>query len=60
MGQYFLDFVLIAGLIVGITALSGVMSSGIGTRILGKGNENLHVNHTLMTQKGWKTVGGKK
>lgn len=60
VGQYFLDFVILAGLIVGITALNGVISHNIAYRFFGRGKQDLHVNQTQKTQAGWKLVGGKK
>ncbi|WP_102347333.1 hypothetical protein [Bacillus sp. Marseille-P3661] len=60
MGQYFLDFIIIAALVVGITALNGVLSNAIGVNVFGRGKQNLHTDQTSKTQAGWKLVGGKK
>ncbi|WP_017754638.1 hypothetical protein [Calidifontibacillus oryziterrae] len=60
MGEYIIDFSIVAALIIGITALNGVLSNAIGTRIFGRGKQNLHVEQTAKTQAGWKAVGGRK
>jgi len=58
--QYFIDFVILAGLIVVITALNGHMTHFIGYRFFGGKTKELHFDQTQKTQAGWKLVGGKK
>ncbi|WP_039957656.1 hypothetical protein [Schinkia azotoformans] len=57
---YIIDFVIVAGLIVGITALNGHISHFIGYRFFGGSRKNLHSDQTHKTQAGWKLVGGKR
>ncbi|NSL51461.1 hypothetical protein [Calidifontibacillus erzurumensis] len=60
MIEYFVDFAIIAALIIGITALNGVITHNIGYRLFGGGKRDLHVEQTKKTQAGWKLVGGRK
>lgn len=60
MGQYFIDLAIVGGLIIGITALMGVLANGIGENVFGGSKRTEHVNETIKTQTGWKLVGGKK
>ncbi len=60
MGQYFIDFAIVGGFIIGITALMGVLVNGIGEKLFGGSKRMEHVNETMKTQTGWKLVGGKK
>jgi hypothetical protein len=57
---YIIDFAIVAGLIVGITALNGHLSHFIGYRFFGGARRDLHADQTLKTQAGWKLVGGKR
>lgn len=59
MAQYFIDYIIVFGLIVGITALMGVIANGIGEKIFGGSRRKEHVNETKHTQAGWNLVGGK-
>lgn len=58
--EYFIDFAIVAALIVGITALNGVITHNIGYRFFGRNTKDLHFDQTQKTQSGWKLVGGKK
>ncbi|HHY72462.1 MAG TPA: hypothetical protein GX497_04395 [Bacillus bacterium] len=60
MVGYIIDYAIIAGLIIGITALNGVITHNIGYRFFGRGNRDLHADQTNKTQAGWKLVGGKR
>lgn len=59
MAQYLMDYMIVSGLIVGITALMGVIANGIGEKIFGGSRRKEHVNETKHTQAGWNLVGGK-
>lgn len=60
MGQYFLDLAIVGGLVIGITALMGVITNGIGESVFGGAKRTEHVDESLKTQTGWRLVGGKK
>lgn len=60
MAGFITDFVIIAVLIIGITATMGVLTNGIGTKIIGRKNRNLFVEKSNRMQTGWKQVGGFK
>ena len=59
MGGYFIDLFIFAVLVIGITALNGVISNTIGETIFGGKNRNIYKAATERTQVGWKKVGGK-
>ncbi|SFA43063.1 hypothetical protein SAMN05192569_100565 [Parageobacillus thermantarcticus] len=59
MAQYFIDYIIVFGLIVGITALMGVIANGIGEKIFGGSKRKEHVNESKHIQSGWNLVGGK-
>ncbi|MFY0760072.1 hypothetical protein AB1K32_14480 [Metabacillus dongyingensis] len=58
--EYAFDFLLVAALVIGITALMGVITNGIGETILSGKKKNENVEHTLKTQAGWRKVGGRR
>ncbi|WP_430008782.1 hypothetical protein [Metabacillus idriensis] len=60
MFEYAFDFLLVAALVIGITALMGVITNGIGETIFSGKKKNENVEHTLKTQAGWRKVGGRQ
>jgi hypothetical protein len=60
MGGYIADLTMVALLIVGITALMGVITNGIGEKVFGGKTRTQYVDESAKYQTGWKTVGGKK
>jgi hypothetical protein len=60
MGGYIADLTMVALLIVGITALMGVITNGIGEKVFGGKRRSEFVDESAKYQSGWKTVGGKK
>jgi hypothetical protein len=60
MGGYIADLTMVALLIVGITALMGVITNGIGEKVFGGKRRSEYVDESAKYQSGWKTVGGKK
>ncbi|NLP50721.1 hypothetical protein [Bacillus sp. RO1] len=60
MIEYFTDFTIVAILVIGITAVMGVLTNGIGEKLFGgkKGSESFDKSASM--QAGWKSVGGKK
>jgi hypothetical protein len=60
MAAYFIDFTIVALLVIGITAMMGVTANGIGGKLFGGSNRMENVKQTTKTQAGWKLIGGKK
>ena len=60
MGSYLLDLIIVAVLVIGITATNGVMANAIGLKLFGGKQKSLHVDYTKKGQTGWKSVGGIK
>lgn len=60
MVPYFIDFFIVLGLIIAITALNGVITNGIGNKVFGRKNKSQFVNQSSRVQTGWKEIGGKK
>ncbi len=58
--MYILDFLMVSLLIIGITALLGVISNGIGTHLFGKKHRSKFVNQSDKTTAGFTMVGGQK
>lgn len=60
MFAYIADLAIVAILIVGLTALMGVISNGIGEKFFGGKKRSEFVVQSERFQTGWKTVGGKR
>ncbi len=60
MAAYITDLVIVALLIIGITAFMGDITNGIGERVFGGKRRSEYVDQNARFQTGWKTVGGKK
>ncbi|MGG3564092.1 hypothetical protein ABES03_21115 [Neobacillus rhizosphaerae] len=60
MAGYITDLTLVALLIVGITALMGVITNGIGEKVFGGKHRSEYVDESAKYQTGWKPVGGKR
>ena len=60
MGGYIADLTMVALLVIGITALMGVITNSFGEKVFGGKNRSEFVNQHAKYQKGWKAVGGKK
>ncbi|WP_078381424.1 hypothetical protein [Sutcliffiella halmapala] len=59
MVEYFIDFTIVAILVIGITAVMGVLVNGIGEKVFGRKNGSESFDKSASMQKGWKSVGGK-
>ncbi|MBJ7984848.1 hypothetical protein [Bacillus cereus] len=59
MIAFFTDFIIVATLIIGITALIGVITNSIGEKLFGGKEKMKFVNKSLDVQSGWNKVGGK-
>lgn len=60
MGGYIADLSMVAILIIGITALMGVMTNGFGENVFGGKKRSEFVDQSARFQTQWKKVGGKK
>ncbi|MEO2077554.1 MAG: hypothetical protein ABGX20_19635 [Bacillus sp. (in: firmicutes)] len=60
MGAYITDLTIVALLIVGITALMGVITNSFGEKVFGGKRRSEYVDESARYQTGWKAVGGKK
>lgn len=58
--EYFIDFTIVAILVIGITAIMGVLTNGIGEKLFGGKNGTESFDKSASVQAGWKSVGGKK
>jgi len=60
MAGYIFDFLIVALLIIAITALNGAITSFIGKSLFGGKQKSLFKDATVRTQVGWKPVGGRQ
>ena len=60
MGGYIVDFLIVAILVIGITATNGVLTNAIGLKFFGGKSRNKIVDQSTSLQTGWNAVGGKK
>ncbi len=60
MPAYIFDMTIVAILVIGITALMGVLTNGIGEKFFGGKNKSEYVDKSTSMQTGWKNVGGNK
>ncbi|MEH7106919.1 hypothetical protein [Bacillus sp. JJ1764] len=60
MGAYIVDLTVVAVLIIGITAMMGVITNTIGEKVFGGKRRSEFVDQNAKYQTGWKMVGGKK
>lgn len=56
MVPYVIDLLLLAVLVIGLTAMLGVISTSLGERIFGRKKSNDFYNHNLNSQKGWRKM----
>ncbi|MFS0782870.1 hypothetical protein [Bacillus sp. 1P06AnD] len=59
MNEYIFDLLLTAVLIIGLTALNGVISNTIGEKLFRSKKRHVHRMASLNTQEGWGLSGGK-
>ena len=59
MLAYIVDFLMVMGLIIVITALNGVMTNGIGNKLIGRTRKSEFVDQSSRMQTGWNEIGGK-
>ncbi|WP_462408987.1 hypothetical protein [Neobacillus sp. Marseille-QA0830] len=60
MASYIADLLVVAVLIIGITAIMGVLTNGIGKTLFSRNRRSEFVDQSAKFQTGWKMVGGKK
>ncbi len=59
MIAFFIDFITVAALIIGITALIGVITNSIGEKLFGGKEKMKFVNKSLDVQSGWNQLAEK-
>ena len=59
LAQYFIDLTLVGLLVIGITAIMGVLVNGIGEKFFGGSGRMENASQSAKTQTGWRLVGGK-
>lgn len=59
MQEYIIDLTLVTLLIVGITAVMGVLTNGVGVKVFGGKRKSEFVDVQAKYTTGWKSVGGK-
>jgi hypothetical protein len=60
MGGYIADLTMVTLLVVGLTALMGDITNGIGEKVFGGKRRNEFVDESAKYQTSWKMIGGKK
>jgi hypothetical protein len=60
MVEYIIDFAIVALLIIGITAMMGALTNGIGSALFSGKKRAEFVDQSAKFQVGWKQVGGRK
>lgn len=60
MVEFLIDFGLVAILIIGITALNGVVLNLLGIKLFGRRKANHFTNQNSRITSDWKQVGGTK
>ncbi|MED3623121.1 hypothetical protein [Neobacillus thermocopriae] len=60
MGAYITDLTVVAILIIGLTAVMGVILNSIGEKVFGGKHRSEYVDQSARFQTGWKAVGGKR
>jgi hypothetical protein len=60
MVAYIIDFTIVGILVIGITAVMGVVTNGIGIKLFSKKQKSQFVDQSNKVQIGWKQVGGGK
>jgi hypothetical protein len=59
MGAYFIDLIIVAVLVIGITAFNGVITNAIGEKIFGRNKKSEFVDMSNRMAANFKQVGGK-
>ncbi|MDR7000798.1 hypothetical protein J2Y67_003268 [Neobacillus niacini] len=60
IGGYIADLTIVAVLVVGITALMGVITNGVGERVFGGKKRTEFTDRVSSYQTNWKQVGGNR
>ncbi|WP_369900665.1 hypothetical protein [Bacillus manliponensis] len=58
MVAFFIDFAIVALLVIGITAFIGVITNSIGEKLFGRKNKMKFVDQSSRMQSSWNKVGG--
>jgi hypothetical protein len=58
MLAYMVDFLMVMGMIIIITAFNGVITNGIGNKLFGRSKKSEFVDQSSRMQTGWREIGG--
>ncbi|HEU5139093.1 MAG TPA: hypothetical protein VFT51_03910 [Bacillales bacterium] len=53
---FLIDLLVLAVLVIGLTAMLGVISTQIGERVFGRKKGNVFYDHNMNSQKGWRKM----
>lgn len=56
VAPFIIDFIVLAVMIIGLTAMLGVISTGIGERIFGRKKTSQYYDQNINSQKGWRKM----
>lgn len=56
MIQYAIDFILVSGLVIGMTAMMGVFANGAGQFVFRGKKQSESVSRSLSIQSGWNKI----
>ncbi|HEX6922745.1 MAG TPA: hypothetical protein VF149_02885 [Bacillales bacterium] len=56
MGLFLADLIVLAVLVIGLTAMLGVISTSIGEKVFGRKKSGKFYNHNMNSQKGWRKM----
>ncbi|RDI47765.1 hypothetical protein [Falsibacillus pallidus] len=59
MTEYVIDLILFSAFVIGLTAIMGVLTNGIGEKLFGGKNKRFFVEKSASIQSGWNKVGGR-
>jgi len=60
IGGYITDLIMVSVLVVGITAIMGVITNGIGEKVFGRKNRTEFSARSDKYQTNWKSIGGNR
>ncbi|HET7657819.1 MAG TPA: hypothetical protein VFK37_05965 [Bacillales bacterium] len=56
MSSFIIDLILLGVFVIGLTAMLGVISTGIGERLFGRKKGSQFLDQTANSQKGWRKM----
>ena len=56
MTSFIVDFILLGIFIIGLTAMLGVISTGVGEKLFGRKKGSKYFDQNVNSQKGWRKM----